>query len=199
MTVNRTIRADALVTVAAVRSYLNIQTAVQDQEELFVFLINTVTGRFNQYCARNLKTRTYAGSTALTADGDGTSSVVVPHHPVTNLTAAKYRDSLGSLASLVITGWWADVNEIYLLQSVFPKGRGNIVIECEAGYKADIHDSELDALEYWATRMVEIAWIDRNNQIGRGVSANMAGGSITLINGTLPKDVEAGLAPFRGW
>ena len=189
--------AYALTTLPTVVQELQIKQRNPDMDALLVRLIDRASARCNTHCGRRLKSTTYAAATALVLNGDGTHEIIVPEFPVTALASVKQRLSDGSSQPLDISGARFDANLIYLPNSIAPSGTLNIVVECTAGYLTGTHVYELTGLEDACVAIVRIAWQDYQTQIGRGVEANVAGGSIRMIDAPLPLNIRGMLDPYR--
>lgn len=188
--------AEALLTLEEAQVYLRrADAAVAD---VIARGINYVTGAAEQYCARRLKRRAYAGATALVADGTGDNWVVLPEWPADVPTAARQVLGDGTTEAVDLTGARvASDGVLYAYGVRFASGSRNYEFDVVAGYDATDHPGEWKALVAAALRWLQVWFQDHQNALGRGQNLSVGPESVSLALDPIPPDVKLALRPFR--
>lgn len=193
--------ADALTTLAAVKSYLGLSSA--DHDQLIEGLIEAVSAQFNAYCDRKLTARDYSylsqdpvydPDNALLS-GSGYPELLLPQYPVVNLSTLLVDGREVSPAEGG-RGYVLDAaaGVLSLTSGIFPRGWHNVGLVYRAGFSAVPADLGQAAVEQTAVRFQESA-----AGHGRlGISARtLADGSVSYHSSALLPQVKAVLDRYR--
>ena len=193
--------ADALTTLAAVKSYLGLNSV--DNDTLIEGFIEAVSAMFNSYCDRKLTARDYSYLSQDQAydpdnallSGSGYPELLLPQYPVVSLTTLLVDGQAKSPAS-GNSGYVIDASAgvISLLGEVFPRGPHNVSLVYRAGFETVPADLAQAAVEQSTIRFQESA-----AGKGRlGVSARtLADGSVSYHSSALLPQVKAVLDRYR--
>lgn len=170
-------------------------------EALLAMCVNQASADIEAFCGRRLKSRAYAGDTALRVRGDGARALILPEYPPTAITKISWKDKYtGALTDLDLTAmdFWPS-GRVETPEDVVPM-RYTGLVECVCGYLAghdSDHDRKLIQLEGVCLRLTLIRWQDYAKKIGRRVEARMVQGMVSYTPTEMPPDLQQSLAPLR--
>jgi uncharacterized phiE125 gp8 family phage protein len=182
--------ADALTSLAALKSYLQISGDTHDA--LLESLIEAVSAQFNAYTGRRLTARDYSWREAdpeydsdnAVLDGTGLPELILPQYPVQSLAELALE---GSPLELELVALDRSAGVASLKSGVFPRGKSNVGLVYQAGFATLPADLSQAALEQAAVRFQQSA-----AGHGRlGITAR------TLADGSLSYSGEALLPQVR--
>lgn len=146
------------------------------------------------------------GSERLRMDGTGEAVLWLPERPVIEVYAAAYVDDDGTETALDLTGarLVRETGEYRIPYDTAPKGDGNILVSCAAGYRqataTSLGDDDWYDLEHWCLRLTEIYFKDSLQRRGRETSGAIMSESSGVPHFKMPEDAAAGLARYvRHW
>lgn len=183
--------ANAIITVEQLAAFMGEAAA----KNLADMVINSVSNEFELFCGRILKQVTYATTTKLYFDGEGSKYLMLPSWPAASVTGVYEDDVLlveGDDADyLVYTS--DDDAYLYKVSGVWAKGRKNIYITSVAlGYAAIPSDIQLAALKQSA-----VEYMKAKQKTWNDTSRSQGDGSVSLLQPGLLPDVEAVLKRYR--
>jgi hypothetical protein len=131
--------------------------------------------------------------------------VQIPEYPVLEMPSSlAYLDDAGNEFPISLAGARLDKDTGYLRlgQDYAPRGDGNILIACRAGYAqpsgtARGNPSEWYDLQHWTLRLCEVFFKDQAELLGRQKSVNALGLNINVMDWEMPKDILEGLSAYR--
>lgn len=131
-----------LTTLANAKAWLGLTTTADDT--LLSRLVSAVSAFCEQWTNRTFTLTTYAE----TRDGTGSDRLMFRHTPVVAVTSVLVgNDMVPARTVLGQTGWIADDAFLTYDGGIFPRGRGNVVIQYEAGYATVPLEIEQSVLE----------------------------------------------------
>jgi len=191
-----TLSAAALIDFATFQ--LAFPATGNDEQDRIHMLINQASARIESYTGRRLKSRTYAGASALVLDGTGTGVLILPHRPIVSITHL-YVDSSRIFASdseILAASFSVDseAGMIRLYSGSFPDALDAIKIECVAGF-ATTHEA-FPVLETACLELVKWMQSRYAGFIGKRTETNADGLNIGFEI-DIPSNVKAMVDPFR--
>lgn len=144
------------------------------------------------------------GSAPFVLDGDGTRDIVLPERPVTAVYGARHVAEDGTETAIDITDArivHAEIGIYRLARDRFPKGEGNIEIDCRCGYRAptglDRGHPEYLALQGIVHRLAQCYFQDQKAAVGRVVDKALSTATFRFADFDVPDDILRDIAPFR--
>jgi hypothetical protein len=131
--------------------------------------------------------------------------VQIPEYPVLEMpTAMASVDDAGAETAISLVGARLDrdTGHLRLGQGCVPRGDGNILIQCRAGYAEPTglvrgNPSEWYDLQHWTLRLCECFFKDQTNLLGRETTVSALGLNLTVQGWEIPADIEKGLSAYR--
>lgn len=183
------LRSNALTTVAACKSQLDIPTANTDQDSFIERLINSASQQIDRYCNRRFVSTSYVEI----FDGNRSNQLLLGNMPVTALSELNV-DSLRVFGSSTIVA----ATEYGRTGNIITKNSGNwgnVRQSIRVSYTAGFTEVPAD-VENACIMLVELYYRMKNDRrIGRE-SQSKAGEDITFVDG-LPKAVTDVLDNYK--
>lgn len=153
----------ALTTLAAVKSYLKIESVDADRDTLLEALIDAVSGLFETHTFRKLKARDYSPATTpddAILDGSGGIHLMLGQYPVVSVTTLEVngteisvRESVHGYGYVIDKG----AGVLRLSGYVFSTGMQNVEVTYRAGYETVPGDIAQACVEQTAWQFGESA------------------------------------------
>lgn len=142
------------------------------------------------------------GSRALIISGDGTSTMLVPEHPVLELFGVYELDTDGTRTALDTTGYrLSRAGVLHLPNDTFTLGDLNIEIECRAGYEAPLGTKVADVtsldLKRIAYRAAEVFFLQAKVPMGRTDEFSLGSSSSRRTPDWMPADLIADVRRYQ--
>lgn len=139
---------------------MNVLGASTTEEDEIDRLINAASWFANEYCHRNLKSRTYSGTDEeCFYDGDDTSTLILRHPPVTSISALYIDTDREYGSDTLIDSDDYSVNQrsgiLTLDGDVFTSGAKSIKVEYTGGYSTipwNLVQAIKELVQYWYGR-----------------------------------------------
>ena len=180
------VNAGTIVTLAEMRSFINIPTAQTGKDSLLVDLLNAYNGKIENYLGVTLINSTYTEY----YDGNGTSSLFLKHYPIVSVTSL----TLDSTALVLNTDYYIrDDSYIKLDGDVFTSDLNNVLIVYVAGWgaaRANVPDVIKNSLKTWVMRVFKAEIVDFNTRFDESSLAN-------IKSQMMPWDIKQDLDFYR--
>lgn len=194
------LRATALVTVAAAKAYCGIETAITTWDSILETLIDGVSEAFNRSCDRTLAKATYTGAYL---DGPGTRELVLPNFPVISITSVEEDDLALTEGDEYDYLLYAESGILWRVGGDWLLGPKTVKITYTAGYIAIPGAGETESipadLKLAALQQVAAEWqAIKNKSWGKLSDSGPDGASITRFeSGQFLREVRQVLERYR--
>lgn len=179
------VAASTIVTLAEMRTFLNIPTTQTGKDDLIIDLLDSYNAEIELYLGVTMINSTYTE----TYDGNGTDSLFLKHYPIISVTSLTIDDT----AQVLNTDYYIRESYIKLDDDTFTEDLNNVDIVYVAGHgatRALISSVLKNALKTWVMRVFKAEVIDFTMRFDESSLAN-------IKSQMMPWDVKHKLDYFR--
>lgn len=179
------VETDTIVTLAEMRSFLNIPSDQTDMNTLLSGLIDAYSDEMEQYLGVTMINSTYTE----TYDGNGTDSLFLKHYPIASVTSL----TLDSTLLVLNTDYYIRESYIKLEDDVFTEDLNNVAIVYVAGHgasRAAVSNVLKMVLKTWVMRAWKSEVVDFNQRFDESSMAN-------IKSQMMPWDIKQKLDYYR--
>lgn len=177
--------ADAtFVTLAEMRTFLNIPTAETGQDGILEALLDGVAKVINDYLGVSVINSSYTEY----HDGDGSNILFLKHFPVVTVTSLVIDTS-----TIASSDYDLYTDEGYIKYEYYTSGNRNVVVAFTAGYGAariNVPDSLKLALKLWVSYIHKKDNAAFTQRFGEAAVVN-------VVQYEIPREVKMILEPYR--
>lgn len=174
-----------LATVEQVKGYLSIGNVVDDA--LLERMLHAASGYIQTWINRSLDLQSYSAL----LDGNGSDTLVLRNFPIVSVSDLRINGAvIAAAADDSAMGYWFDDYRLMLRGRVFPRGRGNVRLNYQAGFAAPPADLTQACIE-----MVSLRYREKD-RIGL-VSKGLAGETTAYSLKDMPESVRTLLNQYR--